>query len=82
MNPNKMELSGIGGGIKMSISSKLREYIRENNISKEDIANLTGIDPIDLELSLNEKRTFSFDEFEKILVIIGEKADRFFATRR
>ncbi|WP_315167654.1 hypothetical protein [Metaclostridioides mangenotii] len=66
----------------MSISSKLREYIRENNISKEDIANLTGIDPIDLELSLNEKRTFSFDEFEKILVIIGEKADRFFATRR
>lgn len=40
----------------MSISNKLREYIKENNISKEDISKLTGISLDELDLSLNDKR--------------------------
>lgn len=61
----------------MSISSKLREYIKENNISKEDISKLTGISLDDLDLSLNDKRNLSFEEFEKILIVIEEGADKF-----
>lgn len=61
----------------MSIYSKLKEYIKENNISKEDISKLTCIALEDLEMSLDEKRDLSFEEFEKILIVIGERADRF-----
>jgi hypothetical protein len=61
----------------MSVCSKLKEYIKENNISKEDISKLTCIALEDLEMSLDEKRDLSFEEFEKILIVIGERADRF-----
>lgn len=61
----------------MSISNKLREYIKENNISKEDISKLTGISLDELDLSLNDKRNLSFEEFEKILIVIEEGADKF-----
>ncbi|MDB8802749.1 hypothetical protein PN294_11150 [Romboutsia sp. 1001216sp1] len=61
----------------MSICSKLNDYIKENNISKEDVSKLTGISLKCLDLSLDGKRTLSFEEFEKILIVIGEKADTF-----
>lgn len=66
----------------MSICSKLKEYIKENNISKEEISKLTCIALEDLEMSLDDKRDLSFEEFEKILIVIGERADRFIEVDR
>lgn len=61
----------------MTIYTNLKDYIENKKISKNDISRLTDISLDDLNLSLEGKRNLSFDEFEKILIVIEEKADRF-----
>ena len=65
----------------MSISKKLKLYLIEHDISQKSICELTGISPAKLNLSLNDKRKMSFDEFELILGAIGETADKFLVPR-
>ncbi|HBF6274485.1 hypothetical protein VSK93_09900 [Clostridioides difficile] len=55
----------------------MNDCIKENNISKEDVSKLTEISLKCLDLSLDGKPTLNFEEFEKILIVIGEKADIF-----
>lgn len=65
----------------MSISKKMKLYLIEHEISQKSISELTGIAPAKLNLSLNDKRKMSFDEFELILGAIGETADKFLVPR-
>lgn len=61
----------------MSVSKEIKMYLIENDITQRSIANMTGISAAKLNMSLNDQRRFTFEEFELILGAIGETADKF-----
>lgn len=61
----------------MSVAKKLKLYLVENNITQKSIAEITGISPSKLNMSLNDERRLTFDELALILGAIGETADKF-----
>ena len=61
----------------MEVCTRLKNYLIDNSISQKDVAYLTGISLVKLNLSLNGRRKLTFEEFEKILIVLGESADEF-----
>lgn len=61
----------------MSVAKKIKMYLVEHDITQKSIADVTGISPVKLNLSLNDERRLGFDELALILGALGETADKF-----
>ena len=58
----------------MNLSEEVRKLSRETNVNLSEIARRTGQSPANLSKKLN-KETLSFEDFEKILEVLGVKMD-------
>lgn len=61
----------------MSVAKKIKVYLVEHDITQKSISEVTGIPPSKLNMSLNDERRLTYDEFSLILGALGETADRF-----
>lgn len=61
----------------MDVSDKIRVYLEEEGISQIELCTRTRISPAKLNLSLNNKRKFTFDEYQTICWALGVGVDAF-----
>ena len=55
----------------MGIGIKIKRYMNTNGISQAWLSNRSGIPVVALNMSLNDKRKFSLDEYEHICWALG-----------
>lgn len=65
----------------MEVGLKIKKYIEDNGISQAHIGRETGIDVVKLNLGLNGKRRFSFDEYALICGVLKVNTDFFVKPR-
>lgn len=66
----------------MGIGSKIKQYIRENGIKQTYLSKVTGIPEAKLSLSLNDKRSFSFEEYEIICYCLKVDTNKFIQPKK
>lgn len=65
----------------MEVCTKINGYLKENNISQIELCEKTHISPSKLNLSLNNKRKLTFEEYQTICWALGVGVDRFMEPR-
>lgn len=65
----------------MGVGAKIRAYLDEKRISQIDLCAKTHISPSKLNLSLNDKRKMTFDEYQTICWALGVGVDAFMEPR-
>lgn len=65
----------------MSVGSRIKSYLKENNISQTALSIDTGIPLPKLNLALSEKRRLKFEEYEVICGVLGVGVDKFLTPR-
>ncbi len=65
----------------MEVGLKIKEYLEENGISQAYISKVTKINAVKLNLGLNGKRRFTFQEYSFICGVLGVNTDRFLQPR-
>lgn len=65
----------------MEVGMKIKKYLEENGISQAHISRETRINPAKLNLSLNGKRRFTFDEYAIICGVLGVDTNFFLKAR-
>ena len=65
----------------MEVCAKINKYLKENKISQIALCEKTNISPAKLNLSLNEKRKLTFEEYQTICWALGVGVDRFMEPR-
>lgn len=61
----------------MEVGEKIRAYMHSHGITQAHISRQTGIPAAKLNLSLNGKRRFKFDEYESVCGALGVGVDCF-----
>lgn len=65
----------------MEVGMKIKKYLEENGISQAHISRETRINPAKLNLGLNGKRRFTFDEYAIICGVLGVDTNFFLKPR-
>lgn len=65
----------------MEVCAKINEYLKENNISQIALCEKANISPAKLNLSLNQKRKLTFEEYQTICWALGVGVDKFMEPR-
>lgn len=65
----------------MDVGTKIRRYLDAHNISQIALCEMTHISPSKLNLSLNNRRRFTFDEYQTICWALGVGVDAFMEPR-
>lgn len=55
----------------MSVGNRIKDYMKQNDIAQKAICLMTGISPVRMSLSLNEKRKLTFEEYALIIKALG-----------
>lgn len=66
----------------MSVGKKIKLYLEETGISQTFISNKTKIPLPKLNLALNGKRNFTFEEYEKICGVLQVGVDKFLSPKK
>ena len=67
--------------IELEVGLKIKGYLEKNGISQIHISRETGIDSVKLNLGLNGKRRFTFDEYALICGVLKVNTDFFLNPR-
>lgn len=65
----------------MSVGEKIKDYLEDKGITQAHICRKTGIDPVKLNLALNDNRRLTFDEYELICGALDVGTDKFISPR-
>lgn len=65
----------------MDVIGRIRAYMEERNISQIELCGKTHISPSKLNLSLNNKRKLTFDEYQTICWALGVGVEEFMEPR-
>lgn len=65
----------------MDVGKLIKDYLDENGISQIFISRKTGIDPVKLNLALNENRKLTFQEYELICGALKVDTNKFLKPR-
>lgn len=65
----------------MEVGLKIKRYLEEKGISQAHISRETKIDPVKLNLGLNGKRRFTFEEYSFICGVLNVNTDFFLKPR-
>lgn len=67
--------------INLNVGLKIKEYLERNGISQTYISKETGIELPKLNLALNGKRRFTFEEYTIICGVLKVNTDKFLKPR-
>lgn len=65
----------------MEVAEKIRMYMDRNGITQAHVSRKTGISMPKLNLALNGKRRFTFEEYEAICWALGVGVETFLEPR-
>ena len=65
----------------MDVGTKIRKYLDAHSISQIELSTKTHISPAKLNLSLNNKRKMTFEEYQTICWALGVGVDAFMEPR-
>ena len=65
----------------MGVGEKIKAYMDEVGVSQIEVSKKTNISPAKLNLSLNNKRRMTFDEYQVICWALGVGVDAFMSPR-
>lgn len=65
----------------MFVGEKIKQYLKENNITQTELSIDTKIPLPKLNLSLSGKRILKLEEYEIICGVLGVNVDKFLAPR-
>ncbi|MBA4700319.1 MAG: helix-turn-helix transcriptional regulator [Ruminococcus sp.] len=65
----------------MEVGLKIKEYLEKNGISQAYVSRTAKINAVKLNLGLNGKRRFTFQEYSFICGVLGVNTDRFLQPR-
>lgn len=65
----------------MCVGEKIKQYLKENNITQTELSIDTKIPLPKLNLSLSGKRILKLEEYEIICGVLGVNVDKFLAPR-
>ncbi|WP_265445041.1 helix-turn-helix domain-containing protein [Acetivibrio straminisolvens] len=65
----------------MCVGEKIKQYLKENNITQTELSIDTRIPLPKLNLSLSGKRILKLEEYEIICGVLGVNVDKFLAPR-
>lgn len=65
----------------MEVCTKIRKYLEQQNISQIELCEKAHISPSKLNLSLNNKRKLTFEEYQTICWALGVGVDTFMEPR-
>lgn len=65
----------------MCVGAKILEFLNENGISQTFISKKANIPLPKLNLALNGKRRFTFEEYANICWVLGVNTDQFISPR-
>lgn len=65
----------------MNVGEKIKAYMDEIGVSQIEVSKKTNISPAKLNLSLNNKRRMTFDEYQVICWALGVGVDAFMSPR-
>ncbi|MCL2865543.1 MAG: helix-turn-helix transcriptional regulator [Lachnospiraceae bacterium] len=65
----------------MSVEAKIKQYLQDNGISQAHLSRKTLIKPDKLNLTLNENRRLTFEEYENICWALDLEPNVFLEAR-
>ena len=65
----------------MNVGAKIRAYMEKQGISQIELCTKTHISPSKLNLSLSNKRRFTFEEYQTICWALGVGVETFMEPR-
>lgn len=66
----------------MEVGLKIKKFLDDNGISQVYLSEKTGIPIVKLNLALNSKRRFTFDEYALICWVLKVNTDYFLKPRK